>query len=88
MEKKHDFIRLHVPPKVVRLWNQTHACNSEGYAIPNYEELSPPRIKYLREKSHERYKKTEDGKYLESLQFTGEVGRIESFRLYNPEALE
>jgi hypothetical protein len=75
-----SWIRFHVPPKKVRLYDRAHACDNNGYAVPNFREFSPPRIKHLREKSYERYKKTEDGKHLDSIRLTGEVGRIESIR--------
>jgi len=78
--KEYDWIRLHTPPKKVRLYDQAHACDNAGYAIPNFREFYPPRIKYLQEKSQERYKKTEDGKYFDSIRLTGEVGRVESIR--------
>lgn len=78
--REYGWIRLHIPPREVRNLDKSHACDNEGYAVPDLKEFSPPRIKYLREKSYERYKKTEDGKYLDSIQLTGEVGKIEQIR--------
>jgi hypothetical protein len=75
------WIRLYTRPKKVALWDRQHACDKEGYAVPNFEKSAPPHIRYLREQSYNRYRKTDEGQYLESfLKVCREVGKIESIR--------